>query len=117
MLPVMTMKHYSKFVVNYLVQLLKMHKVTEATMMNKPVVDLQNFLTIQDSVFIVANQINKEYARYIFDCDQCINSVCMLYPQEPEGGVPQPPCHLCRRLQESRDVPGVAAPPLLAGDA
>ena len=66
MLPVMTMKHYSKFVVNYLVQLLKMHKVTEATMMNKPVVDLQNFLTIQDSVFIVANQINKEYARYIF---------------------------------------------------
>ena len=63
MLPVLTMKHYSKVVVNYLVQLLKMHKVTEATMMNKPVVDLQNFLTIQDSVFIVANQINKEYAR------------------------------------------------------
>ena len=48
MLPVLTMNHYSKFVVNYLVQLLKMHKVTEATMMNKPVVDLQNFLTIQD---------------------------------------------------------------------
>ena len=27
MVPVMTMKHYSKFVVNYLVQLLRLHKV------------------------------------------------------------------------------------------
>ena len=63
MLPVLTMKHYSKFVVNYLVQLLKLHKITEATTMNKPVVDLQNFRTIQDPVFIVASQINKEYAR------------------------------------------------------
>ena len=63
MLPVLTMKHYSKFVVNYLVQLLKLHKITEATNMNKPVVDLQNFRTIQDTVFIVASQINKEYAR------------------------------------------------------
>ena len=72
MLPVMTMKHYSKFVVNYLVQLLKIHKVTEATMMNKPVVDLNNFLTIQDSVFIVANQINKEYARYTINRLNCM---------------------------------------------
>ena len=65
MLPVITMRHYSKFVVHYLVQLLEQHKVTESTMMNKPVVDLTNFITIQDTVFIVANQINKEYARFV----------------------------------------------------
>jgi len=77
MLPVLTMKHYSKFVVNYLVQLLKLHKVTEATMMNKPVVDLQNFLTIQDSVFIVANQINKEYARSLREAYPALRAICV----------------------------------------
>jgi len=77
MLPVMTMKHYSKFVVNYLVQLLKIHKVTEATMMNKPVVELQNFLTIQDSVFIVANQINKEYARSLREVYPALRAICV----------------------------------------
>jgi len=77
MLPVLTMKHYSKFVVNYLVQLLKLHKVTEATMMNKPVVDLQNFLTIQDSVFIVSNQINKEYARSLREAYPALRAICV----------------------------------------
>ena len=74
------MRHYSKFVVHYLVQLLEQHKVTETTMMNKPVVDLTNFITIQDTVFIVANQINKEYARYFQHYLQqyLILSVCIV---------------------------------------
>ena len=59
----MTMKNYSKFVVNYITELLKLHKITETTMLNKPVVDLQNFIVIQDAVFVGANQMNKEYAR------------------------------------------------------
>ena len=63
MLPVMTMKNYSKFVVNYITELLSLHKITENTMLNKPVVDLQNFIVIQDAVFVGANQMNKEYAR------------------------------------------------------
>merc|ERR1719447_2160950 len=35
MLPVMTMKHYSKFVVNYIIELMQIHKITEATKINK----------------------------------------------------------------------------------
>merc|ERR1719273_2700732 len=77
MLPVLTMKHYSKFVVNYLVQLLKVHKITEATTMNKPVVDLQNFRTIQDTVFIVASQINKEYARSLREAYPGLRAICV----------------------------------------
>merc|ERR1719481_1843057 len=77
MLPVMTMKHYSKFVVNYVIELLKIHKITEATLMNKPVVDLQNFLTIQDAVFIVSNQINKEYARNLKQHYPALRAICV----------------------------------------
>ena len=64
MLPVMTMKHYSKFVVNYLVQLLNIHNITETTQIKKPVVDLVTLKTVQDAVFVLSTQMNKEYARY-----------------------------------------------------
>merc|ERR1719158_2082306 len=77
MIPVITMRHYSKFVVHYLVQLLEQHKVTETTMMNKPVVDLTNFITIQDTVFIVANQINKEYARTLRQYYPALRAICV----------------------------------------
>merc|ERR1719348_2581750 len=77
MLPVMTMKHYSKFVVNYIIELMQIHKITEATKMNKPVVDLQNFITIQDAVFIVSNQINKEYARNLKQHYPALRAICV----------------------------------------
>merc|ERR1719270_1419386 len=77
MLPVMTMKHYSKFVVNYIIELRQIHKITEATKMNKPVVDLQNFITIQDAVFIVSNQINKEYARNLKQHYPALRAICV----------------------------------------
>jgi len=63
MLPVITMKHYTKFVVDYLEALLTTHSITTATVLNKPVMDIPNFLTVQDTVFIVSTQINKECAR------------------------------------------------------
>lgn len=67
MLPVMTMRHYSKFVVEYLSALLAAHSVTPTTSLNKSVMDIPNFLTVQDSVFIQSNQMNKEYARQLKD--------------------------------------------------
>merc|ERR1719232_1832136 len=73
MMPVITMRHYSKFVVQFLEQ----HKVTETIMMNKPVVDLTNFITIQDTVFIVANQINKEYARTLRQYYPALRAICV----------------------------------------
>ena len=63
MLPVITMKHYTKFVVDYLEALLTTHSITTTTVLNKPVMDIPNFLTVQDTVFIVSTQINKECAR------------------------------------------------------
>jgi len=63
MLPVMTMRHYSKFVVDYLANLLTTHNINTNTNLNKPVMDIQNFLTVQDSVFVLSNQMNKEHAR------------------------------------------------------
>merc|ERR1712179_64527 len=63
MLPVITMKHYTKFVVDYLEALLTTHSITTATVLNKPVMDIPNFLTVQDTVFIVSTKINKECAR------------------------------------------------------
>jgi len=63
MLPVMTMRHYSKFVVDYLTTLLATHNISPATSLNKPVMDIPNFITVQDAVFILSNQMNKEHAR------------------------------------------------------
>jgi len=63
MMPVMSMRHYSKYCVEYLALLLQTHNITPATLMNKPVMDIQNFLTLQDTVFITSTQMNKEHAR------------------------------------------------------
>eukprot|EP00092_Neocalanus_flemingeri_P036346 GFUD01039569.1.p1 GENE.GFUD01039569.1~~GFUD01039569.1.p1 ORF type:complete len:658 (+),score=187.25 GFUD01039569.1:206-2179(+) len=67
MLPVITMKHYTKFVVDYLATLLSTHNITKTTVLNKPVMDIPNFLTVQDTVFIVSTQINKDCARSLKD--------------------------------------------------
>jgi len=63
MLPVITMRHYSKYCVDYLSVLLQTHSITPSTLMNKPVMDIQNFITVQDAVFILSNQMNKDHAR------------------------------------------------------
>jgi len=65
MLPLLTMKHYTKFVVEYLVALLDQHTITADTLLAKPTMDLPNFITVQDTVFIVSGQINKEYGRQL----------------------------------------------------
>jgi len=67
MLPVITMKHYTKFVVDYLGALLAAHNITKATLLNKPVMDIPNFLTVQDTVFIVSTQVNKDSAKSLKD--------------------------------------------------
>merc|ERR1712123_61880 len=67
MLPVITMKHYTKFVVDYLGALLAAHNITKATILNKPVMDIPNFLTVQDTVFIVSTQVNKDSAKSLKD--------------------------------------------------
>lgn len=77
MLPVMTFKHYQKFIVSYLVELLKLHHITEATKMNQPVVDISNFLTIQDSVFVVSSQMNKEHSKTLRDQYPALRTICV----------------------------------------
>lgn len=65
MLPLLSMKHYTKFVVEYISTLLSTHAVTENTVLSKPVMDLNNFVTVQDTVFQVSNQINKDLGRQL----------------------------------------------------
>jgi len=63
MLPVLTLRHYTKYVVDYLAALLATHGVTPDTQLSKPVMDISNFLTVQDAVFVVSSTINKDCAR------------------------------------------------------
>ena len=77
MLPVISFKHYQKFIVSYLVELLKVHHITENTKMNKPVVDISNVLTIQDSVFIVSSQMNKEHSKTLRDQYPALRAICV----------------------------------------
>ena len=58
-----TMRHYTKFCVDYLEALLAAHAITPATQLNKPVMDISNFLTVQDTVFVVSSGMNKEQAK------------------------------------------------------
>merc|ERR1719357_641291 len=75
MLPVISMKHYTKFVVDYLGALLATHNITTATSLNKPVMDIPNFLTVQDTVFIVSTQINKAYASHLPQSGQLLQYI------------------------------------------
>jgi len=77
MLPVISFKHYQKFIVSYLAELLSLHHITEATKMNKPVVDISNFLTIQDSVFVVCSQMNKEHYRTLRELYPSLRTICL----------------------------------------
>ena len=77
MVPVISFKHYQKFVVSYLAELLKVHHITESTKMNKPVVDIANFLTIQDTVFIVSCQLNKEHSKTLKDQYPALRAICV----------------------------------------
>ena len=77
MLPVISYKHYQKFIVNYLAELLKLHHITENTKMNKPVVDIANFLTIQDSVFIVSSQMNKDHSKVLREQYPALRAICV----------------------------------------
>jgi len=63
MLPVITFRHYTKYVVDYLAALLAVHNITPDTRMNKPLMDISNFITVQDTVFVVSSAMNKEHAR------------------------------------------------------
>jgi hypothetical protein len=47
MLPVLQMRHYTRFVVDYLGRLLALHKVTAESRPAKPVMDINNFCTVQ----------------------------------------------------------------------
>ena len=77
MLPLITMRHYSKFVVDYITVLLAVHNVTKDTMMNKPVMDISNFNTVQDTVFVVSSQMNKEHARSLREVYPALRAICV----------------------------------------
>lgn len=77
MLPVITMKHYTKYVVDYLAGLLAAHNITKNTVLNKPVMDIPNFLTVQDTVFIVSTQINKECAKSLKDLYPALRAIAV----------------------------------------
>ena len=62
-MPVITFRHYTKYVVDYLAALLAVHNITPNTHMNKPLMDISNFITVQDTVFVVSSAMNKEHAR------------------------------------------------------
>ena len=47
MLPLLSMKHYTKFIVEYIAILLNQHRITKDTVLAKPVMDLANFVTVQ----------------------------------------------------------------------
>jgi len=65
MLPVVTMRHYTKYVVDYLGALLSLHNITPTTKLNKPVMDISSFLTVQETVFVSSNAMNKDLARVL----------------------------------------------------
>jgi hypothetical protein len=65
MLPLLNMRSYTKFVVDYITKLLDHHKITETSKVCKPVMDISNFFTMQDTVFVVASQLNKEFSRQL----------------------------------------------------
>ena len=77
MLPLITMRHYSKFVVDYITVLLAVHNITKDTMMNKPVMDISNFNTVQDTVFVVSSQMNKEHARSLREVYPALRAICV----------------------------------------
>lgn len=77
MLPLITMKHYSKFVVDYLATLLSTHNITKNTVLNKPVMDIPNFITVQDTVFVVSTQMNKEHARSLRDLYPSLRAIAV----------------------------------------
>jgi len=65
MLPLISLKQYTKFVVDYITQLLDYHKISSTSKVSKPVMDITNFLTLQDSVFIVGSQLQKDYYKQL----------------------------------------------------
>jgi len=77
MVPLITMKHYSKFVVDYLTNLLDHHNITATTQLDKPAVDISNFLTLQDTVFIVSGQIHTLQAKHLNQQYPRLKNLCL----------------------------------------
>lgn len=77
MLPVITMRHYTKFVVDYLAALLAAHNITPATQINKPVMDVSNFLTLQDTVFVVSAGMHKDQAKALLALYPSIKAIAL----------------------------------------
>jgi len=77
MLPVVTLKHYTKYVVDYLGALLAAHNISTGTQLNKPVMDISNLVTVQDTVFIVAQGINKEHARSLMKLYPALRNIAL----------------------------------------
>jgi len=67
MLPLITMKNYTKFVVEYLSAIFSKHQVTEKSVFTKPTMDLKDFHLVQDLVFGSSVQLNREYGRQLRD--------------------------------------------------
>ena len=51
MLPLLQMRHYTHFVVDYVARLLELHKVTAGSRPAKAVMDINNFCTVQVSLY------------------------------------------------------------------
>jgi len=77
MVPLITMKHYTKFVVDYLTNLLDEHNITATTKVDRPAVDITNFLTLQDTVFNVSGQIHSLQAKHLNQQYPRLKNVCL----------------------------------------
>lgn len=84
MLPVLNLRHYTKYVVDYLAALLSLHNVTPDSRPNRPAMDISSYLTLLDNVFVVSGNINKEMAKQLRALYPTLKAVSLAGCKDPE---------------------------------
>jgi len=84
MLPVLNLRHYTKFVVDYLAALIAHHNVTPSSCPTRPAMNISSYLNLLDSVFVVSGNINKELAKQLKALYPSIKAVSVAGCRDPE---------------------------------
>lgn len=84
MLPVLNLRHYTKFVVEYLEALISVHNITPATCPNRPSMDISSFLVLQDSVFVGSGTVNKELGKQLRGLYPCVRAMALAGCKDPD---------------------------------
>jgi len=84
MLPVLNLRHYTKFVVEYLEALITLHNITPATCPNRPAMDISSFLVLQDSVFVVSGTVNKDLGKQLRGLYPSVRAMALAGCKDPE---------------------------------